>query len=157
MTAKNQPQNKWTAADDAKLSELYGSLSASQIGQIIGRTKSSIKNRINKLGLIKGSNQGCFMPGATPWNKGIKFDSGGRSHETRFKIGDKPHTWNPIGHERVSKDGYLQRKMTDTGITRHDYVFVHRLVWLAAGREIAPGHFRVSDDDLLKIVAAQSN
>ena len=37
-------------------------------------------------------------------------------------------------------EGYLERKVTDTGVKRIDYRLVHHLVWLAAGREIPPGH-----------------
>lgn len=81
-----------------------------------------------------------FKPGHQTWNKGTRFVAGGRSAETRFKPGQKPHTWNPIGHERVSDEGYLQRKMTDTGCTSRDYVAVHRLVWQEAGREIPKGY-----------------
>lgn len=129
----------WSQADDEKLTELYPNNSARQIAKTLGRTKAAIKNRIARLKLSKGGNDGCFPKGGVPWNKGTKFDSGGRSHETRFKPGHMPHTWNPIGHERESKEGYLQRKMTDTGVTRHDYVGIHHIVWRESGQEIPKG------------------
>lgn len=88
---------------------------------------------------------GRFQKGLTPWNKGMKgLHIGGA--ETQFKPGHRPHTWRPIGTERTSDEGYLQRKMTDTGCTRRDYVNVHWLIWLAAGNKIPPGHVLVFRD-----------
>lgn len=87
-----------------------------------------------------------FKPGQEPWNSGTHFASGGRSVETRFKPGNKPHTWRPIGTELISKEGYLERKVTDTGVTEHDYVPVHHLVWREAGREIPKGSVLVFRD-----------
>jgi hypothetical protein len=49
--------------------------------------------------------------------------------ETQFGKGQMPHNWHPVGHERLTKEGYLQRKMADTGNTVEDYVEVHRLLW----------------------------
>ncbi len=130
----------WTAYDDARLRELYDTLPASAIARELGRTRAAVKNHVNKLGLTKGHNSGCFEPGMVPWNKGKAFDSGGLSHETRFKAGHLPKNYKPLGSERVSKEGYLQRKMTDTGYPPRDWVPVHHLVWRDAGREIPPGH-----------------
>ncbi len=88
-----------------------------------------------------------FHAHQVPWNVGKKgWQAGGRSAETQFKPGMKPHTWHPIGHERLTIEGYLQRKMTDTGTTRRDYVNVHHLVWLELRGEIPPGHILVFRD-----------
>lgn len=130
----------WSAEEDALLRTWYDTMPASRIGRLLGRTRAAVKQRVRALGLTKGHNPGCFAKGLTPWNKGAKFDSGGRSHETRFKPGHKPANWKPIGSERVSKEGYLQRKVTDTGYPPCDWVAVHHLVWRAAGREIPPQH-----------------
>jgi hypothetical protein len=85
-----------------------------------------------------------FHPGHTAWNKGRKGANPG-SEAGWFKKGNLPHTWKPIGSERVP-DGYLQRKVTDTGNTRRDWVPVHHLVWREAGRAIPPGHALVFRD-----------
>ena len=129
----------WTLEEDALFAELYPTHTAPQIAEILGRSLPSIDNRRHTLGLRKEGNSGRFTPGIASWNKGRNFVSGGRSVETQFKPGHKPHTWNPIGHERVTNEGYLQRKITDTGVTRHDYKNVHHMVWLEAGREIPKG------------------
>lgn len=83
----------WTPDDDAILTDLYHTLSAGEIGKIMGRTRTSIKGRVNVLGLKKpegATNSGRFVAGGTSWNKGKQFDSGGRSHETRFKPAPEP-------------------------------------------------------------------
>lgn len=133
-------QRLWTADEEATLVRLYPTHSASEIGALMGRSRASIKARAVVLGLAKGSNSGQFERGHSTWNKGRAYNPGGASVSTRFQPGHRPYSWNPVGHERITKDGYLQRKVADTGVTRHDYVFVHHLVWRAAGREIPAGH-----------------
>ncbi len=155
----------WTPKEDAVLSYLYpDNRTADILAFLPGKTKSGLYYRANKLGLKKspglvarlaaeamanpnhGGRKSQFKKGQDTWNKGKRFIAGGRSAETRFKKGQKSHTWNPIGHERISKDGYLERKMADTGVTRRDYVAVHRLVWIQAGNTIPPGHIVVFKD-----------
>jgi hypothetical protein len=79
-----------------------------------------------------------FKPGLVPWNKGKHHVAGGRSAETRFKAGNMPCTWKPVGSLRIA-DGYLQRKVTDTRCTSRDWVAVHRLVWEAEHGPTPPG------------------
>lgn len=147
--AGTRKSERWSAAEERALRRLYATHTAREIGERLGRSRIAIKNKALKLGLgncVKSHNAGCFKPGLVPWNKGTRYIAGGRSAETRFQPGDKPHTWNPVGHERVSKEGYLLRKVTDTGVTRRDYRPVHHLVWQEAGREIPPGHALVFRD-----------
>ena len=134
--AGTRKSERWSDAEERALRRLYATHTAREIGERLGRSRIAIKNKALKLGLGK----------LVPWNKGTRYIAGGRSAETRFQPGDKPHTWNPVGHERVSKEGYLLRKVTDTGVTRRDYRPVHHLVWQEAGREIPPGHALVFRD-----------
>jgi hypothetical protein len=46
----------------------------------------------------------------------------------------------PVGTLRINGDGYLDRKVTDVGPSRHCWVAVHRLVWIAAHGPIPSGH-----------------
>lgn len=146
MTATADNNNAiWTAEDDATLRALYSHHSANHVARVLHRTRSAVRNRVAKLGLRKRENAGRFTTGHTTWNKGMKgLDIGGK--ETRFKAGSLPHTWRPIGHTRETKDGYLQRKVQDTRITRHDYVGIHHLVWRMHGRSIPAGHALVFRD-----------
>lgn len=142
--------------------DLYPNTPTKALVSKLGASERAIYARANLLGLKKspdylvtreagrlghGKGVECrFKPGQTPWNKGRAFDSGGRSHQTRFKPGQKPHTWNPIGHERVTKDGYRERKISDTGITRQDYVGLHTLAWREVHGDVPPGHAVVFRD-----------
>lgn len=129
----------WTDAEDRSLRRLYATHSAAEIGERLGRSWAAVKNRAHALRLRKTENSGRFQAGITPWNKGRQFDAGGRSAETRFRKGMTPNNWRPIGSERTSPEGYLQRKMTDTGVTHRDYVPVHHLVWRMHGGAV-PNH-----------------
>lgn len=147
----------WSPEEDALLAELYREHTAGQIAERMGRTTPSVKMRVISLGLKKpagASNPGRFPRGAPPWNKGKHYAPGGRSHETRFKPGNRPHTWNPVGHERINGEGYRERKLTDTGVTRHDYVPVHILIWREHHGPIPAGHavvFRNKDKTDIRI------
>lgn len=102
----------------------------------------------------KRGGSGRFKPGHRTWNKGASFNAGGRSKETQFKKGMKPHTWQPIGAERFSKDGYLQRKAFDTGYPPKDWIGVHILLWQEHHKKDLPkGHAIVfKDGDKTNIV-----
>lgn len=83
-----------------------------------------------------------FQKGHTTWNKGVPGSTGTHPNCLRnhFKAGNRPHTWLPIGSHRLTKDGYLQRKCTDTGYPPKDWVHVHRLVWEAAHGPVPDGY-----------------
>ena len=82
-----------------------------------------------------------FKPGHEAWNKGKKNVNGYSA--TRFVPGNKPQTWQPIGTERIDKDGNLTVKVSDEGNRRDRWCPVHRLVWIAANGPIPAGHFVV--------------
>lgn len=149
----------WTAAEDRLLRRDYANTVTAAIASQLGRTPSSVYQRARVLGLAKSDaflasvmsgrmRPGGDLPGAacrfkagnTPWNAGRKgWTAGGDSHRFRFKRGQMPHNHKPIGSLRIA-DGYLQRKVTDTGYPPRDWVAVHRLVWQAAHGQIPPGH-----------------
>lgn len=146
----------WTEAEVEHLAALYPDTKTETIAEQLGLDLRMVYAKAHSLGLKKTDvylaspvarrldgkigASARFQKGGLPWNKGIKFDSGGRSHETRFKPGMKPHTWRPVGSERVTVDGVLERKISDTGVTRNDYVPVHRLVWIEHNGPIPAGH-----------------
>lgn len=85
---------------------------------------------------------GQFTKGFTPWNKGMKgYQAGGRSAQTRFVAGQKPHTTLPVGSYRITKDGYLEQKWREApGNANQRWRSVHRLVWEAAHGAVPKGH-----------------
>lgn len=125
-------------------------LTVQEIAERFGRTVGAIKNACVNFGLKRPPSYyrqpgaaGRFASGMKPWNSGMPYDAGGRSRDTRFRAGQRvgrsAELWKPIGHERMA-DGYLQRKVTDTGYTPRDYVSVHRLIWEEAHGPIPAGH-----------------
>lgn len=137
-------QKHWTLAEEQRLRELYGRMPASAIAAGLGRSKASIKNRVHILGLTKGENTGCFPKGHAPWNKGTSYTAGGRSAETRFKPGERRgvavRLYKPIGSERISKDGYLERKINDGMPLQKRWRAVHLIEWEAINGPLPAGH-----------------
>lgn len=85
----------------------------------------------------KTGRTGCFEKGAAPHNKGKPCapGTGGRhpnARKTQFSKGHLPHNTNYLGHERVSKDGYVEISVDETnphtGFERR-YVLKHRWLW----------------------------
>lgn len=145
----------WTPEQQALLVAHYPHSATTAVARLLGRSPRACYARAFEMGLKKSAlyiqthragyldgirgGKGRFKRGHETWNKGLKgLHIGGQA--TQFKPGHKPSSWRPIGHERVVDNGYRQRKITDTGVTRRDYVAVHHLVWREAGGEIPPGH-----------------
>lgn len=97
--------------------------------------------------LRKGDRRGAgtrFQKGTEPHNKGVKgWQAGGNAETTRFSKGQKSHNWKPIGSERLTKDGYLQRKVTDTGYPPRDWRMVHVVLWEESNGPLPEGHILV--------------
>jgi hypothetical protein len=85
---------------------------------------------------------GCFEKGHKPHNKGKTFNPPG-SEKGRFKKGHLPHNTKYLGHERVSKDGYIEISIDGTnphtGFERR-YVLKHRWLWEQANGPLPDGH-----------------
>lgn len=150
----------WTEDHLALLREHYPMTPAADLAARLGRSTRSIYQMAEKLGLRKApefyatpaaqrlnGRRGMgtrFQKGLVPWNKGIHYTAGGRSAETRFKPGHRggiaAAKYQPIGAERVSKDGYLQRKVNDDMPFQKRWKGVHLIVWEAANGPVPRGH-----------------
>ena len=146
----------WTTEEEHLLRDRYADESTQQIASDLDRSVAQVLSKANAMGLLKSEKylaEHCrqldpkagaafrFQKGHTTWNKGMKgLQAGGRAKETQFKKGSKPHTWLPIGSERVSQDGYLQRKVSDTGYPPRDWVGVHILLWQEHNGQVPAGH-----------------
>lgn len=156
----------WQESELQILRTQYADTSTKTLSVSMQRTVTAIYGRATILGLRKseaylagadacrlrrGDNVGAacrFLPGHVPANKGLRRPgwSAGRMAETQFKPGGRPHTWKPIGSTRLSRDGYLQRKISDTGYPPRDWVGVHILMWQDAHGPVPKG-FAVSFKD----------
>lgn len=154
----------WTDIELAVLREHYPDSLTSDIAAALGRPVHSVYGKAIGMGLRKsaeylaGPESGRldgvrgrasrFVKGQTSWNKGIKGSTGKHPNclRTQFKKGEMRgaarHNYVPIGSEKITKDGYLERKVTDDPniYPARRWVAVHRLVWEAANGPIPPGH-----------------
>lgn len=115
-----------------------------------GRHDVTLVN-LNSLRKRKGwltGRTGHFPKGSVPHNKGKKCPegTGGRhpnARRTQFKKGQLPHNANYLGHERVSRDGYVEISIDETnphtGFERR-YVLKHRWLWEQANGPIPADH-----------------
>lgn len=79
---------------------------------------------------LQSGRTGHFGSKHKPWNAGTKGQGLTSANRNSFRTGNKPHTWQPIGTERISKEGYRQRKVTDLrSPPRRDWVAAHILLW----------------------------
>ena len=80
---------------------------------------------------------GRFEKGHAPYNKGLKR---GNIYPgmmaTQFKKGGVPPNHRPVGSERVTRDGYLERKTDEPNVWRQ----VHVLNWEAVNGPVPAGH-----------------
>jgi len=102
----------------------------------------------------KTGRTGCFEKGNVPHNAGKKCPPGrgGRhpnARKTQFKKGNLPHNTHYLGHERISKDGYIEISVDQTnpytGFERR-YVLKHRWLWEQANGPVPDGMVLKSKD-----------
>lgn len=149
----------WKECELNILRAQYPDTPTKALAQSVRRSVSAVYGRAAIMGLRKsvtylagpdacrlrrGDNVGAacrFLPGHVPANKGLRRPgwAPGRMVETQFKPGVKPHTWRPIGCTRLTKDGYLQRKVSDTGYPPKDWVGVHVIMWVEAYGRVPKG------------------
>lgn len=137
----------------AVLKNQYPDTPTVELAARLGRTLNSVYRRAAALGLKKsdaflaspaacrlrrGDNPGIpyrFKPGHVPANKGLRRPGwyAGNMRATQFKKGERSSTaarmYVPIGTERLSKDGYRERKYTDARTGPYRWEAVHILLW----------------------------
>lgn len=154
----------WSPEEIAMLESEYADAHTPTLAEKMGRTDRSVYAMANVLGLKKSAKylssplagrtngkrggESRFKPGHQTWNKGAKGMTGTHPNcrRTQFKKGSMrgaaQHNYVPIGSTRISKDGCLERKVTDdpniAPVRR--WIGVHRLVWEAANGPVPSGH-----------------
>lgn len=93
---------------------------------------------------------GRFQPGQESWNKGVpmekwaKPDVIDRMKNGQFKPGSRSgfaaKLWKPIGTERWSKEGYLERKINNDLPLKSRWRAVHLIRWEEVNGPIPKGH-----------------
>ena len=149
----------WTEEEDSELRLRYADELTEQIAHDFGRTLSAVYGRAKRFGLHKSDTfvqeQGRiharhpkavekrFTKGMASWNKGMKgICTGGV--ETQFKKGHRGgralENYQPIGTERITKDGYLERKINDDMPLQKRWRAVHLLNWEAVNGPLPKGY-----------------
>jgi hypothetical protein len=86
---------------------------------------------------------GCFPTGCTPHNLGKTMPSHANSAKNHFQKGHLPHNTRYLGHERLTKDGYVEISIAETnphtGYCRR-YVLKHRHLWEQQHGPVPAGH-----------------
>lgn len=172
----------WTEPELDILRKLFPHYSTKAVMYALRRSERAISGQAHALGLYKTPEYlaseysrriqrgkkdprltaSQFKPGMTPWNKGVKGVTGVQEacRRTQFKQGrpaSESRNYRPIGSLRLSKDGYLQRKLTDdpTIIPPQRWRAVHRIVWEEANGPTPPGHIVVFKSKFLKTTVVE--
>jgi hypothetical protein len=137
----------WSSDELDQLHSRYRHEPSDVIATDMGRTVEQVYNKAWSLGLKKsdeymasdaacrlhrGDNVGMqsrFKPGKPAWNRGTRFNAGGRSAETHFQPGQAPSNILPVGFIRTNGDGYLDIK---TAPGARKWVPLHRWNWMQA-------------------------
>lgn len=145
----------WTKADKDALATLYPDTPNDVLGRVFGKTPKAIGLMARSLGVTKSeqfmrNHPTRIRPGEEPWNKGVKGSTGTQQgcRQTQFKAGrpaNESRNYKPIGSTRITKDGYLEQKVTDDRslVPARRWVAVHRLVWERNVGPIPCGHIVV--------------
>ncbi len=143
----------WETAEENVLRRRYPNEPTTAIARDLRRSLSSVYARAKILGLQKSAAymasplayrfrrdyhagwEHRFPKGHVPANKGTRRPGWGpgRMKETQFKPGVRQGVavklWKPIGTERISKDGYLERKINNDLPLQRRWRAVHLILW----------------------------
>jgi len=163
-------RHRWTPAEIEQIVRRYPDEPGRAIAADLGVPVNGVHAKAKKLGLRKskaflesnfsgrlqpGSQigiNGRFKPGSVPPNKGTRRPGWGpgRMRETQFKKGHlsgrAAQVIKPIGAERLTKDGILQRKVNNDLPFMRRWKAVHAIVWEAAHGPIPHGHIVLFKD-----------
>lgn len=141
-TGAISPRKLLTTEQDQFMRENYKGLYNAELTELINKefgtdyTTEQVKNYKNRQRLDSGLT-GAFEKGHVPFNKGLSQedymspDAIERTAKTRFKSGEQPLNWQPIGYERITKDGYVEVKVSDAPRKKsgENYQLKHRYIW----------------------------
>ena len=154
----------WSDQEIATITARYPHEPTADVARALRRSVLAVYQRAQLLGLEKsaeylaspaacrlrrGDNVGAacrFQKGHVPANKGLRRPGWGpgRMKATQFKKGVRQGVavklYQPIGTERISKDGYLERKTNDNLPLQARWRSVHLLIWEAAHGPVPKGH-----------------
>lgn len=156
----NRKAHRWTLDELATVQQHYADMSTAILADYLGVSVSQLQKKASALRVGKsaaflasaasgrmgpGHQRGAatrFKPGSVSHNKGVKGVCGvhPNSRKTQFQKG---HTLNgelPLGTVKLMSNGYLMRKVAQTGYVPDDWKMESRLVWAAHFGPIPDDH-----------------
>lgn len=163
MTASrniNKPAHRWTPAELAIMLARYPHEPSEALALELGVPLHSLYRKAKSLGLKKtaaftasplsgrikpGEKRGAqtqFQKGNVSHNKGVKGVCGvhPNSRKTQFQKGHKLNGEVPLGTVLMKSNGYMMRKVAQTGHTPDDWKLEHRLRWEAINGPVPDGY-----------------
>jgi hypothetical protein len=145
----------WSPEEDRKLVNIYPQMHNMEVAEAMHRSYGSIVGRAQVLGLkkdpayihemlmkeaqkLKKSGEAYrYKPGGVSYNKGKRLSESIRDKvsKTFFPKGNKPWNTKEVGHERITKDGYLMVKLRD-----RQYVLKHKWMWESEHGRVPAGY-----------------
>lgn len=114
--------------------------------ELFGRPDVKLSNFVSlckRKGWMTGRT-GRYEPGRTPENKGRKGYCAPGREKGWFRKGERRGVardlWKPVGTERMSKDGYLERKVNDDLPLQDRWRAVHLILWEELHGPVPDGH-----------------
>lgn len=146
-------KREFTAAEDRYLVENYLTVPIRHLAKKMGIGRIVIKRRMRELNLVVPDHvkaervkSSHFDKGHVPYTKGkkqVEFMSPEaieRTSRTRFKKGDKPHNYKPLGYE-ANRLNYQFVKVAEG-----QFIQKHRLLWEEKNGPIPAGYVLVFKD-----------
>ena len=137
---KNTAVHIWSNEEKEYLAEITPGKHYKEIQELMKNkfnlefTMNQIKGAIWRYKLNTGFT-GRFQKGDIPFNKGksqkdyMSAESIEKTKKTRFKKGQSPINWRPVGSERITKDGYTEIKIAEPNVweLKHKVLFFYFL------------------------------
>lgn len=158
---KRMKRKKWEEWEDKLIVDKYATTPTIELATRLGRSLSSLYSRSRLLGVrkceqffkdpemnpqlkkfISGGKKSHFKKGRVPENKGRKQkeymseEAINRTKATRFKKGDRPINWKPVGSTRINVDGYVEVKVKEP----RTWKLQHRVLWEEHNGKIPKAH-----------------
>ena len=141
----NMFPNNYTIDICKILNRSYGSISCQAL--IMGLKKSDefrsmeLQKQAERLNIIGAKFR--YPKGHQPDNKGKPMSNElyDKCKGTMFKKGNEPHNIRYDGHERISKDGYVEIR-----VNKGKYVLKHRFVWEQSNGKVPKNYIIVFKD-----------
>lgn len=138
----------FTADQDAFIKDNYLTMPVKTIGRHIGKSYTGIMYRLKNMGLEiprhiveARAEQSRFKMGHLSHNKGKRLEDFmspegiEKFKSTSFKPGHTPSNSKYDGHQRITKDGYIEVR-----VCKGNYQLKQRLVWQQNNGPIPKGH-----------------